>query len=1461
MANRNPFRNLQADALEGEDLHPVPRRDPRAVQRNLNTKITNMRQQLQTLLQMQKTQTATRLRNQIETIERGLSNLEYKHQLAPIRTKCENFEEIRKQIHDSLRENPMEPKANFEGLEFATSEQLRIIENDLLTYFTEEFGKNEVPPNGMKLSARLYNSSNHRFWRNFPLSPACYKEFLRRLRTNGFIVNFEEAEDFESDQAERPLPEWSEIREFFISPLKPKPQKEKRHRAGGFFPYKLSEEITSKPIIDELKHCQIVQNIVGNESIYNDSCWIYALKEASVPKEKIVSIIMRFGRISDAYFRMNEAIDLAKEQNVQTLIHFMDNEQTLKTYPEKKHRLERPDLVVDINMFCDHYFLEYRTNISRDYLNRILLGETVPDECCCKRLHKGKWEKDRTHKNLYSSDLVRTLMKHGMFKRMTFGDYAVLPNIENPNIDNFSELEYNPEYCISDAVTLQKQKEERKKNLQKTLEHMDKKVSFEHPIYFADTEADPIGSEYHRAYMLCIQSEESDPYGNPKYQKTFSGDRCIESGLKWLPDNAIVYFHNLGYDINFFAKFGASGVGIIKGRKTYTMNITYHDKTFKFKDSLALIPKALKEFPKMFGLNDQQKEVFPYNYYTMERFMKRYGNISEAEQYLKPEDREQFRKNIVDVVKCFQQPDNFDMWKYCEFYCMQDVSLLRKGFMKFRSMTKQMFDIDALETLTSPSLANAVFTKKVYAKNPNIKYLSGLPAEFIRKAIYGGRCMCRRNKRWRCNERLLDFDACSLYPSAIARLEIPLGVPKVFPTAVIQEIGNLQSDHEKVLEYLKRYDAYVIEVKYFPITDMHRDFPLFVTTDENGNNLNTDEFHEPIIMTQTHIGFQEILRYYPTVRFEILRGYYWDEAVDTGIQNVIRDLYNQRVIYKKQKNPLQEVLKLIMNSAYGKTIQKFIESQIKFVPENDVDKFWRKNYNSLIEDMVLEDSDIHKMCVRVPVNHQYTPTMIGALVLDMSKRIMNEVMCLAEDIGCVIYYQDTDSMHIRECDLPKLVDAYRERYHRELIGKDLGQFHNDFDSDILDKETTVSQRSYFIGKKIYIDELTDKNGNIDYHIRMKGISNGSIKAAAEKFGGLMELYKRLYEGEEICFDLLASGKPSFEIGDAFTIQTRREFFRNIQAMIPKGEDDSRNFLNGFNQNKMETTEEKKLEVETEDRSDVPKPDAAAVSETKMEDAVPQQNQQTLETEVPSDRSEHNVELDDTDEETEDETEMEVETETRDDEFSKQPQIVQDFIKKYSKGFDEKDWKDVVYEAMSMMQSIYRNNGRQFELAVENYLNAHLPKTIYVHPQFWFKHHHIDFVLSYEADPKKVDPKKSIGISCKQTINSSSKWRDDAVFSPDFAAYILCCSTVKKHDRRLKQDKIYVPNDDTFMEGLPSQVSAIWIFDADDSHQNEIAEIQKKHHHQLVINNSRTIKEIESLLYDVQKAEETKKEDA
>lgn len=58
---------------------------------------------------------------------------------------------------------------------------------------------------------------------------------------------------------------------------------------------------------------------------------------------------------------------------------------------------------------------------------------------------------------------------------------------------------------------------------------------------------------------------------------------------------------------------------------------------------------------------------------------------------------------------------------------------------------------------------------------------------------------------------------------------------------------------------------------------------------------------------------------------------------------------------------------------------------------------------------------------------------------------MNEVVCLAYDLNIPIYYQDTDSMHIKKDPLIKLSYSFRELYKCELIGSYIGQYHSDFD--------------------------------------------------------------------------------------------------------------------------------------------------------------------------------------------------------------------------------------------------------------------------------------------------------------------------------------------------------------------------------------------------------------------------------
>lgn len=162
-------------------------------------------------------------------------------------------------------------------------------------------------------------------------------------------------------------------------------------------------------------------------------------------------------------------------------------------------------------------------------------------------------------------------------------------------------------------------------------------------------------------------------------------------------------------------------------------------------------------------------------------------------------------------------------------------------------------------------------------------------------------------------------------------------------------------------------------------------------------------------------------------------------------------------------------------------------------------------------------------------------------------------MCLAFDLGCHIYYQDTDSFMIEKEDLPKLEKSFNEKYERKLIGSNLGQFHCDFPSIKNHDEMPWSIEAYFLMKKMYIHKITDTTGEFDYVIRGKGLTLNSIKyLAKEKFeGDYMKLYKSLYDGETQTFDL-TKGQPCFKFEKNMTITTLNEFKRNIKTNYETG---------------------------------------------------------------------------------------------------------------------------------------------------------------------------------------------------------------------------------------------------------------------------------------------------------------------
>jgi hypothetical protein len=140
-----------------------------------------------------------------------------------------------------------------------------------------------------------------------------------------------------------------------------------------------------------------------------------------------------------------------------------------------------------------------------------------------------------------------------------------------------------------------------------------------------------------------------------------------------------------------------------------------------------------------------------------------------------------------------------------------------------------------------------------------------------------------------------------------------------------------------------------------------------------------------------------------------------------------------------------------MNSAYGKSIMKEITTEVKFFDcytEESVMKynsFVSRHFNWIEKIVSVHDSPKKIVHLIKPIDDHRNIAQVGASVLSWSKRIMNEVMCLAEDLGIELFYQDTDSIHMYEENITKLSNQFKSKYNRELIGEELGQFHTDFD--------------------------------------------------------------------------------------------------------------------------------------------------------------------------------------------------------------------------------------------------------------------------------------------------------------------------------------------------------------------------------------------------------------------------------
>lgn len=267
------------------------------------------------------------------------------------------------------------------------------------------------------------------------------------------------------------------------------------------------------------------------------------------------------------------------------------------------------------------------------------------------------------------------------------------------------------------------------KNMKKISKYKEKK--FDKTLIFADIETIIVDTKHEVACVVMIGEGDSKP-------KRFDNLANFMLYLILKCNSSVVYFHNFGrFDSTFILNWiinrdnNSDDIEIIE-RNNIIYEVCYKKSKISFRDSYLLINKPLREIGETFCELNKKPDF-------------EYGDITEIFK---------FNPELV--------------YKQCEADCL----VLREGFLNFRAMIKERFNIEICSFLTLPSLAFNLFKKNYYdSKKHPITKNPYETDEFIRRSYKGGISEVFKPllKKGYC------YDANSLYPFCMFSNLFPIG--------------------------------------------------------------------------------------------------------------------------------------------------------------------------------------------------------------------------------------------------------------------------------------------------------------------------------------------------------------------------------------------------------------------------------------------------------------------------------------------------------------------------------------------------------------------------------------------------------------------------------------------------------------------------------------------------------------
>lgn len=304
---------------------------------------------------------------------------------------------------------------------------------------------------------------------------------------------------------------------------------------------------------------------------------------------------------------------------------------------------------------------------------------------------------------------------------------------------------------------------------------------------------------------------------------------------------------------------------------------------------------------------------------------------------------------------------------------------------------------------------------------------------------------------------LIVYDANSLYPYVMAEFDYPYGTAKV-----VQE----GSPEEKMAAFRDARAAGHLFIAEVTMDAGNQRYPLTPHRDENGSvRYPAGEFTG----VYTSVDIDEAISQGYVVK-AVARMTLWEKRCNM-FRGIIEHLYRSRAAYKSQGNSFEYVLKIVLNSMYGK-FRETVKSAATFAQQPEL-----RGRRVLGKPLPLPNGQT-RVTMAIPNARSRKPTYIAAFILSYSKLHMNK---LIRKLGPEnIFYGDTDS-----------IVATIESGRDIKTAEGLGEFKNDHGTFNLGPVNAVDllyKEAYFLDLKRYLGIFNIPKKGCYFKAKFNGLS-------------------------------------------------------------------------------------------------------------------------------------------------------------------------------------------------------------------------------------------------------------------------------------------------------------------------------------------------------------------------------------